>query len=529
MTPIYLLAALLLVLLNAFFVLAEFALVKVRATRIEELVRQGNRPALVTREMIRHLDNYLSATQLGITVASLGLGWLGKPAFAGLIETVIALPGWWSAAASYTVSLTVSFLIITFLHIVVGELAPKSMAIRRSEQCALAIAYPMRWAYRLFYPPMLVLNGASNLVLRLMGLQVAQAEVAHTEQELRLLLSTTETSRSFSLNRLLMLENVFDLGNQTVKDVMIPWARVQYLSRSATRDQIMSLLAKHRFSRWPVLDPDSGAPIGYLLMKDLIVPSTGETAWTRLIRPLRIVSPRDSLEVTMQALQQDGANMAIVLEGSRPLGLITLEDILEEIVGRIEDEYARLPKLYLKDALVAGGVVLDLAAEAPEEAIRSLAASIAPENLPRGSDVAALAWAGERQMSTDIGQGVAIPHARCPGLVRPLLVLGRSVEGIRFSAKFAEPVHLVFLLVTPAERPSLQVSLLAQLACVARSELIRERLCRAHSAQELVDIIATADPAVGNEGRLLPGEEKKPQLSPLVQGEDRWRDDGGQG
>lgn len=181
MTPIYLSAALLLVLLNAFFVLAEFALVKDRATRIEELVRQGNRRALVTREMIAQLDNYLSATQLGITVASLGLGWLGKPAFAGLIEAVIALPGRWSTAASYTVSLAVSFLLITFLHIVVGELVPKSMSIRRPEQCALAIAYPMRWAYRLFYPPMLILNGASNLVLRLIGFQVAQAEVVHTE------------------------------------------------------------------------------------------------------------------------------------------------------------------------------------------------------------------------------------------------------------------------------------------------------------------------------------------------------------
>jgi CBS domain containing-hemolysin-like protein/mannitol/fructose-specific phosphotransferase system IIA component (Ntr-type) len=529
MTPIYLLAALLLVLLNAFFVLAEFALVKVRATRIEELVRQGSRRALVTREMITHLDNYLSATQLGITVASLGLGWLGKPAFAGLIEAVIALPGWWSDAASYTVSLTVSFLIITFLHIVVGELAPKSMAIRSSEQCALAIAYPMRWAYRLFYPPMLILNGASNLLLRLIGLRVAQAEVAHTEQELRILLSTAETSSSFSLNRLLMLENIFDLGNQTVKDAMIPWSRVRYLSRSATRDQVMPLLAEHRFSRWPVLDPDTGAPIGYLLMKDFIVPSPEKTAWTRLIRPLRAVSPRDSLELTMQALQQDGANMAIVLDGSRPLGLITLEDILEEIVGRIEDEYARLPKLYLKDALVAGGVVLDLTAGTPEEAIRSLAAAIPAENLPRGVDVAALAWAGEHPMSTDIGQGVALPHARCPGLARPLMVLGRSIDGIRFSAKFAEPVRLVFLLVTPAEPPSLQVFLLAQLASVARSEFIRERLCRAHSAQQLVEIIAAADPAVGHEGRPLPREEKEAQLASAVPWEDRWRDDGGQG
>ena len=230
-TPFYLLIALLLVLLNGFFVLAEFALVKVRSSRIEELARQGSRRAMVVREMVAHLDKYLSATQLGITVASLGLGWLGEPAFAGLIEAIVTLPGWLSKAASASISIAASFLIITFLHIIVGELAPKSMAIRRSEQCALAIAYPMRWTYGLFYLPMLALNGVSNLLLRLFGLQVAHPELAHTEQELRILLFTAQTSGDFSLNRLLMLENIFDLGHQTVKDVMIPWARVQYLFR----------------------------------------------------------------------------------------------------------------------------------------------------------------------------------------------------------------------------------------------------------------------------------------------------------
>jgi magnesium and cobalt exporter, CNNM family len=494
LTPFYLLVALLLVLLNGFFVLAEFALVKVRSSRIEELVRQGSRRALVTREMIAHLDNYLSATQLGITVASLGLGWVGKPAFAGLIEAVVALPGWWSSAASYTASVTVSFLLITFLHILVGELVPKSMAIRRSEQSALAIAYPMRWAYRLFYLPMRVLNGASNLLLRLIGLEVGHAEVAHTEQELRILLFTAQTSGAFSLNRLLMLENIFEFGHQTAKEAMIPWSRVRYLPRSATRDEVMRLLTEHRFSRWPVLDPDTAVPSGYLLMKDMIVQSAGDAAWTRLIRPLQVVNPHDSLELTMQALQGDGANMAIVLDNGRAVGLITLEDILEEIVGKIEDEYPRLPRLYLKDALEAGGVVLDLAARTPEQAIHSLAAAIPPENLPRGVDVLALALARECQLPSDIGHGVAIPHARCPGLVRPLLVFGRSVDGVLFSPQSTEPARLIFLLVTPAERPNLQVFLLAQLATVAGSEFIRERLSRAHSRQELVDIIAAADP-----------------------------------
>lgn len=496
MTPIYLLIAILFVLANGFFVLAEFALVKVRITRVEELARQRNRRAIVAREMVLHLDSYLAATQLGITVASLGLGWIGEPAFAGIVEFVIGLPGWWSPAVSHSISAAASFLIITFLHILLGELAPKSLAIRRAEQSTLAIAYPMLWAYRLFYLPMRVLNGASNLILRMIGLESAHPEVAHTAQELRTLLSTAETTSGFSLNRLLMLENIFDLGQQTIRDAMIPWANVQYLSRSASRDEVFRKLTEHRFSRWPVLDSATGVPVGYLLMKDLIILSPNEPDWLRFVRPLRTVGPRDNLEATMQQLQKDGANMAMVIDGRRPIGLITLEDILEEVVGRIEDEYPRLPKLFLKEALTAGGVALDIPAQTPEAAIQALVAMIPAQSLPSGADVYALALARERQMSTDVGHGVAIPHARCPGLTRPLIVFGRAAEGITYKEGASEPVRLLFLVVTPAERPNTQVFLLEQLASVAHSDFVRERLLRAQSKEEVFEIIAAADPAV---------------------------------
>jgi mannitol/fructose-specific phosphotransferase system IIA component (Ntr-type) len=390
----------------------------------------------------------------------------------------------------------VAFVIITFLHILLGELAPKSMAIRRPEQAALAIAYPMQWAYYLFYLPMVVLNGASNLVLKVIGLETTHPDIAHTEQELRMLLSTAQTTGGFSLNRLLMLENIFDLGRQTVKDAMIPWSRVQSLQRTFSRAEVLQVLAEHRFSRYPVIDPASGAPIGYLLMKDMVVLPPGSDDWTRLVRPLRIVAPTDTLETTMQQLQSVGANMAVAMEGTRLVGLITLEDILEEVVGRIEDEYPRLPRLFLKDVLAAGGVVLELEAVTPEQAIHALARAIPAENLPPGTDVAAIALDRERQVPTDIGQGVAIPHARCPNLATPLMVFGRSSAGIPFSENADSPVRLIFLLVTPAERPNLQVFFLGQLARVAHSELVRERLIRAETRDELVEIIAAADPAV---------------------------------
>lgn len=495
-TPLYIVAALALVLVNGFFVLAEFAVVKVRASRVEELVRQGNPRARLAREMVQRLDAYLSTTQLGITVASLGLGWIGEPAFAGLFDAVIGLPGWWTPAASHGIALALAFVIITFLHILIGELAPKSLAIRRPEACALAVAHPMRLAYRLFYLPMVVLNGASNLILRWIGLSAEAADVAHSGGELRMLLATVQTGRGFPLGRLLVLENIFDLGRQTVREAMVPWSQVVRLSRNASFDEVKRVLAESRYSRYPVVDPATGVPRAYLLMKDLVVRGGEGHDWTRLLRPLRVTASSENLETTMQQLQREGANMAVVMEGGRPIGLITLEDIIEEIVGRIEDEYPRLPPLFLKDALNLGGIVPELKAATPEDAIAELAAAVSPDNLPPGIDVADLVRSREREMATDIGHGVAIPHARCPGLARPILVLGRAPHGIVFNPATAEPVRLLFLLLTPLERPQLQVFMLAQLASLAASELVRERLIRCRTTEELIEVITAADPAL---------------------------------
>lgn len=495
-TPIYVLIALLLVLVNGFFVLAEFALVKVRATRIEELSREGNRRAKLAGEMVKQLDNYLSVTQLGITVASLGLGWIGEPAFAGVLRYFIELPGWWSGKVSHSISAFGAFLIITFLHIWIGELAPKSLAIRRAEKSALAIAYPLRWAHVVFYLPMIILNGASNWLLHRIGLAASPGESAHTNEELRMLLSNAQTRGEISLNRLLVLENIFDLGSETVRDAMIPWPDVKFLPQAATGEEVLRAVTEHRYSRWPIMDARAGKPVGYLLAKDLVSTTGGAADWQRLIRPLRVVGPAESLDNVLQHLQRDGANMAVVIEQARPIGLITLEDILEEIVGRIEDEYPRLPKLFLKEAIANGGVILDFDASTPEEAISTLAGMIPPDKLPSGVDVAALAIARERELPTDMGDGVAIPHARCAMLRSPALVFGRAAQPITFSKRSAEGVRLVFFLVTPVERPNLQVFLLNQIASIAHSEFVRERLIRAQTPTEVIETIDAADPAV---------------------------------
>ncbi|MBM3972113.1 MAG: DUF21 domain-containing protein [Planctomycetes bacterium] len=495
-TGLQLLLAFVLVLLNGFFVLAEFALVKVRTTRIEELARKGNRQAMMARGMLDELDEYLSATQLGITVASLGLGWVGEPAFEHILQAMIGRPTWMTDGASHVLSAIVAFCLITFLHILLGEQAPKILAIRRAEQTTLAIALPMRWCFRLFYIPMLAVNAGCDLILKLLGLEADHHEVAHTEQELRMLLFASQATGSFSFNQLLMLENLFDLSKQTVRDAMIAWPQVQTLSADTPLDEVIRTVREHRFSRIPVLDPKSGDPVKYLLMKDLLLLLPNEKDWQRILRPLRIVGPGDNLEVTMQELQRDGANMAVVMDGHHPAGLITLEDILEEIVGKIEDEYPRLPRLFLKDALESGAILLDVAATNTEAAIRELIAAIPMSNIPNDVDIAGLALTREQLITTDVGFGVAIPHARCPKLARPIMVFGRSEEGILFSPTSTEPVRLIFLLITPADRPNLQVFFLTQLANVAKSEFVREKLRQAKTGEELLGIIEAADPAV---------------------------------
>ncbi|SFJ50092.1 CNNM domain-containing protein [Planctomicrobium piriforme] len=489
----YLLLAVALIALNGFFVLAEFALVKVRATRIEELARQKHRRAIRARQLVLHLDQSLAATQLGITLASLGLGWVGEPAFASLLTPLLGRMEAWSPALRHTLALGLAFAIITFLHILLGELAPKSLAIRRPEQCALAIAYPLQWATWLFYGPMKLLNGASDLVLRLVGLGNASPEIAHTEHELRSLLTTAETTREFPLDRVLMLENIFDLGQQTVRDAMIPWSEVSCLRQILSYREVLEQIAARHFSRWPVLEQD-GVPRSYLLAKDLLLPGTVND-WGAACRPLAAVSPEDHLEVTLRRLQKAGGNLAVVVEHGRPQGLITLEDILEEIVGRIEDEYPRLPKSTLRDVVQAGGIVLDMEAESPGMAIDEMSSVLFLDDPTLLTQLRKQLLPLGEQPLRRLGPETAIRLVRVAGVQRPRIVFGRLIAGLAIDDVPDEPVRLLFLVVTPLERPHIQVALLQQLEAVIDSDFLRERLLRASTSAAVLEIFNSADAA----------------------------------
>jgi CPA2 family monovalent cation:H+ antiporter-2 len=312
----------------------------------------------------------------------------------------------------------------------------------------------------------------------------------------RLVLFDTGTQRELMKQKIrdlrtqLFLENMSHIQDLRVRSVMVPWSRVRRLTNATKLSDVRRQVAKLHFSRFPVTDSTSGKIIGYLLAKDLIADPSEDGNWLRLVRPLRAVGADDNIESTLHQMQGDGTTICLVEDAGVPVGLITLEDILEQVVGRIEDEYPREEFVAVRDAILAGGIVLDLQSRTPQEAISELAAAVPRGKLPPDVEIDQLAIQRERAISTDLGVGVAIPHARCPELTVPLIVFGRSLEGIPFSTDAAEPVRLLFLVVTPLDQPDIQLSLLGQLARLSGDELIRERL---HSASTTLEVLEALD------------------------------------
>jgi mannitol/fructose-specific phosphotransferase system IIA component (Ntr-type) len=255
---------------------------------------------------------------------------------------------------------------------------------------------------------------------------------------------------------------------------------------------VLKQVAQERFSRWPVVEMHSGRPVGYLLTKDLIA-HVSSSDWSTLVRPLKAVGPDDTVEAVLVRMQDEADSVYVVEDGSRPVGIVTIENILEQVVGQIEDEYPHEPPVSLLDALANGATVLALTARTGAEAIHELGMAIPSAALPPATGrerVVRLALEREEQFSTDLDNGVAIPHARCQGLAAPIVVFGRSDEGLMFSPGAPGLVHLVFLLVTSAQQPETQLALLRQLAGICREQSARDALKTAATAG---DVMSTLD------------------------------------
>jgi CBS domain containing-hemolysin-like protein len=335
-----LLAVLALVALNGFFVSAEFAIVKVRATQIQTLIAGGSRRARMAEHLLKHLDAYLSASQLGITMASLGLGWIGEPFVAELLNKPLALAGITTPAAVHAISFIVGFAIITFLHITLGEQAPKMLAIRKPRESALFVAYPLVMFYRLMYPFIWVLNHTSNWMVRQAGVDPAsEAELAHSEEELRLVLAHGEVSdlgRSVSLRAL-------DLHKRTARQVMRARTQVVYLSTQRSLADNLALAKKSGHTRFPLCEGSLDNVVGVVHMKDLLwlLREKGDAADLREVKREPLFVPETMpLEKLLNMFRTHRRHLAVLMdEFGGTVGIVTLEDIVEELVGEIHDEF----------------------------------------------------------------------------------------------------------------------------------------------------------------------------------------------
>jgi CBS domain containing-hemolysin-like protein len=335
----------LLITLAAFFVASEFAIVKVRSTRIDQLVAEGNRNARAAKRIISNLDEYLSACQFGITITSLGLGWLGEPTVEHLLPPVFEQMNLNGSIVSF-LSLAIAFATITFLHVVVGELAPKTLAIQKAETITLLCSTPLIFFYKIMYPFIWALNRSSRIVTGLFGLRPAsEHEIAHSEEELRLILSESYKSGEINQAEYKYVNNIFEFDNRIAKEIMVPRTEIVAFDINDSIADHFEIMRQEKYTRYPVMDGDKDHIIGMVNIKEILTdciqtPEAVEKKLDDYIRPIIQVIESIRIHDLLVKMQRERVHMAILVdEYGGTAGLVTVEDILEEIVGEIQDEF----------------------------------------------------------------------------------------------------------------------------------------------------------------------------------------------
>jgi CBS domain containing-hemolysin-like protein len=341
---ILVIAAFFLVLLNGFFVAAEFALVKLRQTRVRSIAKTGGVRGRLLATVHQHLDSYLSACQLGITLASLGLGWLGEPAFVRLIEPVLLMMGIDTPAVIHGIAVFCAFFVISFLHIVVGELAPKSMAIRMPEKVSMWTAPALYLFYWGMFPAIWVLNKSANKILSWLGLDVAHGGDAHySPEELKMILRGSHSSKKLTPDEWSIMAQMLDFGDLEISDLMRPFSEVVAMHKDASFEDNMSTAARNRFSRYPYIDSDGETVLGMLHLKDLFFAQQSGKDHQDLeeySRHVEFVPPSMPALELFRRFKKGAPHFAIVgYRGSKPVGFLTLDNLLSALVGQIRDEF----------------------------------------------------------------------------------------------------------------------------------------------------------------------------------------------
>ena len=340
---IKLILVVLLVLMNGFFVAAEFAVVKIRSSRLETMINEGNNRAVYAKKLTDHLDVSLSVTQLGITLASLGLGWLGEPTVSHVLEPVFVYFGL-SGALATTISFAIAFGLITAMHIICGELIPKNLAIQKAEAVTLNIAVPMLLFQKVMYPFVWFLNHVANYTAEKLGIPVEteSENPAHTEEEIRILMEESHKKGYIDKTELDFVDNVFDFADRNVREIMIPRTDMVCLYTEDSFDENIQVAVSEHMTRYPVCREDKDDIIGFLHIKDLMgyLYKRRRPRLRQLVRKALIVPETMKISMLLKMMQRDRSQLAIVVdEYGGTAGMVTIEDIIEEIVGEIQDEF----------------------------------------------------------------------------------------------------------------------------------------------------------------------------------------------
>ncbi|MCT2345181.1 hemolysin family protein [Niallia taxi] len=352
---------------TGFFVATEFAIVKVRGSRIDQLVAEGRKGALAAKRVTSHLDEYLSACQLGITVTALGLGWIGEPTVEAILHPVFE-KFHVSGSVSTILSFGIAFVSVTFIHVVVGELAPKTVAIQKAEMITLLFSPPIIWFYRLLYPFIWLLNGSARVLTGMFGLKPAsEHELAHSEEELRILMSESYKSGEINKNELAYVNNIFEFDERIAKEIMVPRTEMVTISLDNTFDEIMDILEEENYTRYPLVNGDKDNVIGLINIREFLTARIQEQEQMDLenyMKPIIRVIETIPIRDLLIKMQKERTHMAILLdEYGGTSGIVTAEDILEEIVGDIrdefdEDEVAEIRKIKENHYILSGKVLI---------------------------------------------------------------------------------------------------------------------------------------------------------------------------
>lgn len=326
-----------LVFLNGFFVSAEIALVKVKSSRIDALAEEGHRNARYAQKILRNLDGYISACQFGITLVSIGLGWIGERTISSLISPWFTGIGW-SDTAIHAVSLVIAFVLIAIMHIVFGALAPKTVAVRKAEQITLLSSAPLSVFYKIMFPFIWFVNGFSNTILRLFRMQPVVERNVHTEEELRDMMKESSEIGLIDNTEMTLVDNIFEFSDTTAREIMIPRTEMICLYNNLPMEENMKIASEGMRTRYPVCDEDKDHIIGFIHIKDLMRGHIRDQL--SLIRPILAVPESIKISELLRRMQRSKTQIAILIdEYGGTSGLVTLEDIMEEIVGEIQDEF----------------------------------------------------------------------------------------------------------------------------------------------------------------------------------------------